>query len=199
MKKFFTLAVVAVMALGASAQNWYVGGSLGFNKTTTTSYTEDDEIEIATKSKTTTISIAPEIGYNFNETWAAGATIGFSHISNKPYKTTTFEIAPYARYTYFRAGVISLFVDGGVSFATGKTKVDLGDEAEASSKSISTYGIGLKPGVAFNVSEKFGFIAHMGFLGYEGANKAAKNAGIPEKVGLSLTGDDLSFGFYYNF
>ena len=32
MKKLFVLAVVAVMALGASAQNWYVGGAFGRNR-----------------------------------------------------------------------------------------------------------------------------------------------------------------------
>ena len=102
--------------------------------------------------------------------------------------------APYALYTFFRVGFVSLFCDGGVDLGFGKAKV--GDE---SSDTAVSYGIGIKPGVCLTVNEKFGFVAHVGFLGYNGANNAAKDAGYPTKAGFNLDGNDLSFGFYYNF
>ena len=186
MKKFLAFAAVAIMALSASAQNWYVGGSLGVGKVTVG--TDDD------KESTTAIAILPEVGYNFNEKWAVGTSIGVTHTSNDGLKYTAFEIAPYARFTYFRASIVSLFVDGGVGFSTGKAKY-----GDVSSKSANTFEIGFKPGVALTVNENFGFVAHFGLLGYQRANNAAKDAGQPESWGLDLSGNNLSFGFYYNF
>lgn len=186
MKKILAFAVVAIMTLSASAQNWYVGGSLGVGKVTVG--TDDD------KTSTTAISVIPEVGYNFNENWAAGTSIGVTHTSNDGVKYTAFEIAPYVRYTYFRASIVSLFVDGGVGFSTGKAKY-----GDVSSESTTTFEVGFKPGVALTINENFGFVAHVGFLGYKGANDAAKSVGRPESWGLNLDGNDLSIGFYYNF
>ncbi len=39
-------------------------------------------------------------------------------------------------------------------------------------------------------------MAHVGFLGYRGGNDAS---GYPDQGGIMLKGNDLSFGFYYNF
>ena len=54
MKKFFALAAAAIIALGASAQNWYAGGSVGFQQTKQAG------------EKTTTINFMPEVGYNLS-------------------------------------------------------------------------------------------------------------------------------------
>lgn len=182
MKKFLALAAAAVIALGASAQNWYLGGSIGFDQTKVNGY------------KTTTIDFMPEVGYNLSETWAIGTTVGVDYTKQDEAKLTLVNFAPYARYTFLRAGIVSLFCDGGVDLGFGKAKV--GDE---SSDTAVSYGIGIKPGVCLTVNEKFGFVAHVGFLGYNGANNAAKDAGYPTKAGFNLDGNDLSFGFYYNF
>lgn len=182
MKKILALAAAAVIALGASAQNWYLGGSIGF------------EQNKKFGEKTTQIDFMPEIGYNLSETWAIGTTVGVDYTKQGEAKLTLVNFAPYARYTFLRAGIVSLFCDGGVDLGFGKAKV--GDE---SGDTAVTYGIGFKPGVALTVSEKFGFVAHVGFLGYNGANDAAKDGGYPEKIGFNLNGNALSFGFYYNF
>ena len=50
-----------------------------------------------------------------------------------------------------------------------------------------------------NVSKNVSLIAHIGFLGYQGANDEAKSAGQPEYFGIGLNGNDISIGFYYNF
>ncbi len=42
-------------------------------------------------------------------------------------------------------------------------------------------------------------MAHFGFLGYEGVNDGAKEAGYKEGFGLRFSGDAMSLGFYYNF
>lgn len=182
MKKIFALIAAVIVTLGASAQGWYLGGSVGFTGSK------------ADGVKTTNINVMPEIGYNLSETWAIGTTVGIDYTKLDDVKLTLVNFNPYARYTFLRAGMVSVFCDGGVDLGFGKAKYDgeSGDTAVA-------FGIGIKPGVSITLSEKFGFVAHVGFLGYKGGNDAAKDAGTPEVYGLSLSGNDLSFGFYYNF
>lgn len=107
-----------------------------------------------------------------------------------------FEFNPYARFTYFRTSnnLVQLFIDGGVGVGLGS--VDYGDD---DSDTAVTWNVGFRPGVAFNFTDKFSVVAHVGFLGYQGANNAAFDAGYPRKGGISFDTRDLTLGFYYNF
>ncbi|MDE6859945.1 MAG: porin family protein [Duncaniella sp.] len=185
MKKIFVLAVISIMAVCASAQDIFVGGSVGAWRNGS--------------DKTTSITIAPEIGYNLSENWAIGTTVGYNYIHTTGINTHLFSITPYARYSYFKSGMLNLFVDGGFGLGAGKSKY----EGESSDTAV-TYEIGFKPGLALNITEKFSLVAHVGFLGYRGANDAATDAleaaGISAKSwGLDLSGYNLSFGLYYTF
>ena len=173
MKKFLLFALVLVSAVAAKAQV-YVGGELGF-------WHNNDE------PKTTQFTIMPEIGYNFNEKWAAGVEIGYQYNKAGDTKINTFAINPYARYTYFKSGIVSLFVDGGVDFAV------LHNE-----ESYTAFGIGFKPGIALNVTENAGFVAHFGFIGYQDADDEISEF-VDKGFGLDLSSKNLSFGFFYNF
>ncbi len=179
MKKIFALALFAVMAISASAQ-LYVGGSLKAWRDGT------DHV--------TTAAILPEIGYTYSDQWAFGTVIGWDHTHETGITTNLFKIEPYARLTYFKSGIVGLFVDGGFGLGFGKTK--FGGE---SSDTATTWNIGFQPGVSLAVSEHCSFVAHFGFLGYKGANDAAKEGGHPDEWGLNFSGNDLKIGFYYNF
>ena len=161
MKKFLLAAVAIFATLTASAQ-LYVGGSFGLNRNTT--------------ENTTVFNIEPEIGYNFNDTWSFGATIGYGYNYNDGLKTDVFEISPYARWNFFSCvdNRLKLFVDGGFGIGGGKSKFE-----DNSSDTV----------VLFNI----------GFFGYEGGNDAAKDAKFPEKFGIDLSSLNLTFGFYYTF
>ncbi len=184
MKKIMmTLAAVAVAAT-MNAQV-YVGGGLGFQ----TSKQGDD--------KNTFVTVMPEIGYNLDENWAVGITLGYGHSkdttkeNNKKVsvKTDVFRIAPYARYTFAKFDKVNLFVDGGVDYVYTK----MGDVKN------NTFGVGLKPGVAVNLNEKLGFVAHVGFLGYAYSKDKYDGAEAENTFGFDLDGSNLSFGVYYNF
>lgn len=184
MKKILAFAVMAVMTLSAAAQDWYVGGSLGAWRDGT--------------NHTTNLNIAPELGANISETWAIGAVVGFNynHAKSNGVKVNSSLVTfdPYARYTYFRADRLSLFMDGGVDLGFGKTKV-----GDASSDTAVTWGLGLKPGVSYGLTDNFSLVAHFGFFGYKDGNDAAKAGGAHTQWGLDLSGYNLSFGFYYSF
>lgn len=188
MKKFFTLAVVALASVfGAQAGDGYIGGSLGFMH------------EETTKEQTNQFTILPEIGYNFNSRWAIGTTIGYqyTHFCGEDTNAHIFEFNPYARFTYFRTGnnLVQLFIDGGAGIGVGSVEYD-GDDSDTA----ITWNVGFRPGVAFNFTDKFSVVAHIGFLGYQGANNTAFNTGLfSRKGGLAVDANDLTLGFYFNF
>ena len=173
-----TLAAVAVAAT-MNAQV-YLGGGVGV---ATSSYDGNS---------TTVWSILPEIGYNLDENWAVGMTVGYGEssvkVSGVKEKVKTFQISPYARYTFVKFDKVNLFVDGGIGYK---------HENYAGTKT-NTFSVGLKPGVAVNLNDKLSFVAHVGFLGYEN-EKVKGDDKSTNSFGLDLNGNNLSFGVYYNF
>ncbi|MDE6684276.1 MAG: outer membrane beta-barrel protein [Duncaniella sp.] len=179
MKKFLLMAAMAVMSLGASAQDWYAGGQLTFGRTT----------EQPSGVKSTQVTVLPEIGYNLTDNFAVGSVLGVSYRKSGGEEKTVFKVNPYARYSYFKNDRVSLFVDGGVDFGIGRAKGSTAVE----------YGIGLRPGISYNISQKLSLVAHVGFLGYQSGNRPAKHNGAAENWGLDLNSNNLMFGLYYNF
>ena len=179
MKKFLLMAAMAVMSLGASAQDWYTGGQVTFGRTT----------EQPSGVKSTQVTVLPEIGYNLTDNFAVGSVLGVSYRKSGGEEKTVFKVNPYARYSYFKNDRVSLFVDGGVDFGIGRAKGSTAVE----------YGIGLRPGISYNISQKLSLVAHVGFLGYQSGNRPAKHNGAAENWGLDLNSNNLMFGLYYNF
>lgn len=174
MKKLFMMAVMAIVAVSASAQV-YVGGSLGYKNVDTEG--EDDALN--------TLSIVPEVGYNLGDTWAIGAALDFGYSKKGDNSTTTIGIAPYVRYNFARIDKVRFFLDGTVEFLSVKPK-----DVDA----MNGWGIGVKPGVAFDLNDKVSLIAHVGYLGYADTHKIDGK----KTFGLNLD-NNLSLGFYYNF
>lgn len=192
MKKIFAivaLAIASVCGVANAEDGLYVGGSLGFWHTHSGEKPNDHS--------TNQFQILPEIGYNLNETWAVGTTIGwdYSHRCNQKYSYNIFVFNPYARWTAFRTGKVQFFVDGTVGIGAGRASYK-GDKGE---HTAVTWNVGLRPGMAFNVNKHVSLVAHVGFLGYKGANNAALSAGKVREGGLMLDGNDLTLGFYWNF
>lgn len=178
MKKIFMTLAAAVLAISASAQV-YLGGAAGL-----TSVSHDG-------NSTTNFVIMPEIGYNLDDNWALGISVGYGESGKDATKVKTFIVNPYARYTFAKFSKVNLFVDGGFSFENVDSK-SLGYK-------VNTWGIGLKPGVAVNLNEKFSLVAHLGYLGYESAKPDFDGAKATNTFGLSVDATTVNFGFYYNF
>lgn len=191
MKKLFLMAAMMVATVAASAQI-YVGGSLGFQ-----SVKSDKDAKAST-----TFSINPEVGYNLSDNLAVGIQLGFASCNDGNAQSvlmdgeepagckaegsgSKFTIAPYARYTFAKTGAASFFVDGGIIF-----------ESYGSDMKGSSFGVGLRPGVSFAVSEKVNVIAKTGYLGY---SKKNDDLGGGSKLGLNIDNTDLSLGVLYNF
>ncbi|MDE5875460.1 MAG: porin family protein, partial [Muribaculaceae bacterium] len=175
--------MLLVASVSASAQ-WYIGGAVGVERKFDEDFTD--------------FSILPDFGYNFNDSWALGAQVGFHHTYSEGWKTNLGVISPYARWTYFRTGnnIVSLFLDGGFGFEFGSSKYDDGPSSDTTVK----YSVGISPGVSFNFTDNFSIEAHMGGLTYESGNTAAKVAKVvTPRFGLNFKTTELNLGFVYTF
>ena len=166
MKKLLICALAALFCLSAHAQ-LYVGGGIKVQS-----------------GDPTTVAIAPEVGYSFNEHWAVGGVLGFSHFDY----LNVFEISPYARFTFLDLGPAKLFVDGGLSVAIASPKG--GDD-------FSAFEIGVKPGIAIPLTENLSFVGHVGFLGFTDNDDGVPGYG--DGFGFSLSGNNFTAGLYYSF
>lgn len=180
MKKLLILIVALVAAMNVNAQ-WYVGGSVGFGSAKNGG--GDSE---------TTYKILPEIGYNLNDQWAIGVGFGyrkgtcdFGYYNFSMGTTEYYAVCPYARYTFWKSGIVNTFIDGGVGFESVK---DTG----------SYFYAGLTPGIAVKASDHISFVTRVGFIGFE--SFSPKGDGESSNAfGVNLDGYDILFGVYYTF
>lgn len=172
MKKILMMAALVVASVSASAQVW-IGGSLG--------YDYDKTLGV----KTNTITVAPEVGYNLSDRWAIALELDYSVEFGDNPTTNTFAITPYARWTFFKSGIVGLFVDGGFNVGAEKTS---GANAQ------TTWGVGFQPGASIALSPKFSIVTKLGYLGYQ--HREALNS---DQFGIGVTNRIVSVGAYYNF
>lgn len=198
MKKIMmTLAAVCVAAT-MNAQG-YIGGSLGLDF-------QNKLIDKDGKDATGMFfQIKPELGYNLDDKSSVGIVLGFG-VTNNGNKITInganpfaghktdksaiqFQIAPYYRYKFLQFDKIDLFVDAMV--ALQYTKMDEWNN--------TTFGIGVRPGVAFNANDKISFVAKLGDgLFFESSKD--KDSDAVSHFGLNAnTLAALEIGMYYNF
>jgi len=185
MKKIFATIAVAFVAVSMSAQI-YVGGSLSFNAMSS------DKFSVLGDKSETVFAILPEIGYNLNDEWAIGTVIGyqqnkFTGISEySSLSESAFTFNPYVRYTFLNNGKLSLFVDGCIDYTT------------ASDTDWNELGVGLKPGLAYALTDNISVVSHLGFIGWQQFNPDGDDNNI-SSFGLDMSGANLSFGLYFNF
>ena len=148
MKKILVILALSLVALSAKAQV-YVGGSLAF----------------AGSGKAAAFTIAPEAGYNFDDNMAAGLSLGLGLAKGM----TALSIDPYFRYYFAELGPVRFFGDGHFNFTHNMVSGQAGE---------STWGIGVRPGVAVNLTDSWSIVAHVARLGYyEGAFSFNLNTG----------------------
>lgn len=183
MKKIILAAIAAVSVFTAGAEDFAVGGSVSLWRNDT--------------QKTTDFSIVPEISYDLDSKWTIGTAIGFSHSETNTaggkYKGNFFVFQPYARYTFFRYQKVSLFADGRFGINAGSAKIG-GHKTDTA----VAWNLGITPGVSFDINSKFSVEAHLGFLGYKGANDEAEPA-YNRGFGFTFSSNDLSLGVLYHF
>lgn len=161
MKKVLLVLSLALVAFTAKAQ-FYVGGSLG----------------LQTFNGGSSVNIAPELGYNLNDTMAIGSVLGWN---NNGGNGSEFVIAPYFRYFLADMGPARIFCDA---------LLDLSILSLGGGNTVTTFGVGIAPGIAFPLEEHLSLVGRFGRLGYF-------NNGFCFQLFPSACGSSL--GLYYAF
>ena len=191
-------AIVAVASLSANAQVW-VGGEVGFSAGKTT----NNGTKLGAGAD---FNLIPEIGYTLNDKFDIAVAIGIAHNNGngKAYagsegydaygmvlddvNRNAFTLNPYVRYKFANAGDFTFFVDGGFSY-TMIHYSGIDDNA-------NQWGLGFKPGIAYNISDKVSLVAHIGRLDYNFFKQGdIKN----NEFNMGVSGNNLTFGAYVSF
>ena len=197
-------ALVAVASLSANAQVW-VGGEVGFTANKTT----DNGTKIGNASY---FNLIPEIGYVVNDKFDVAIALGLSHyngdgnvsgvvandivVSNKGVNVNrnSFKLNPYVRYKFAQAGDFTFFADGGFAFYMIHNNQYKG--ADGKTKNANAWDLAIKPGIAYNISDKVSLVAHIGRLSYSFGKWEDRKTNAFD---MGVTGNDLTFGAYVSF
>lgn len=182
MKKILMSAAVMVFAVSAlSAQSpWFLGGSVGF-----------DFNKAANKTKITTFSIAPQVGYMLNDNWGLTLDLGYATKSEKEdgeKSVTEYNTFGFAVGAIYKYRIVDKF------FFAPTLQVGYARENEAK---INEIGADLNF-LRFEVrpSCHWGFNVNFGGLSY--LNTKAKGADAANAFGLSIArGANVGFNYYF--
>jgi outer membrane protein W len=214
MKRIFVvLLIVAILPFKAFSQisqgSIVVGGSLGLSvekeKTKSNGNTEDGPTS-------STFKILPDVEYFISDNLSIGLGIGYSFnkstedqgLTEYTYKTGTFYLNPYLK-KYFTLGDKAYFwgqAQIGMGFGTRTTEAKTGNITTSVDNDFSSLAIGITPGFRFDVTERIGLEAGIGFIGYTGettksgsGNNEVKRS--TNKMGFEFDPSYLTFGIRY--
>ncbi|NJK94750.1 MAG: porin family protein [Bacteroidales bacterium] len=160
----------------------------------------------------TNFKITPEAEYFISDNFSAGLGLGYSLYKKKTEstnsetinKTKTFTISPFVK-KYFALGEHAYFF--------GKAQADFGfgkDIDEYKSGTVTTsveehqsvFRIGVIPGFRYNITDKFGIEAGIGFFGFSNTVNTSGSGNNEKKdinssFQLSVIPNSLSLGIRY--
>jgi len=193
MKSFTTrllvIAFLMTISLAASAQI-YVGGSIGG------SYVKAE----STNAKSWAINISPEVGYIFNENWAAGARITYGksvqeinsqYLDKKATNVSLFTINPYAVYAPIKFHNFAVCAEMGASYTP-----------KLSEANYSMYSAYITPLLTYSVNDHIILKTGLDFAKFSvsgdtnGTFKFGASVGADDVLSIS---DNFSIGFVYRF
>ncbi len=174
MKKL-SLSILLFMIITAGMLNaqLFTGGNIGFS---TEGGTEDYGSGTQDKTSYLDLNFGPMAGYFLSEDLAAGARIlvSIDKTTTPPFSPggdetvdseTTFGIMPFIRYYAVHMNKFSVFgqAQGGIS--VGKEKIKTGS-TETDGPKTTTFGFGVIPGVALDVSDHVALEAHINLFSF---------------------------------
>lgn len=136
--------------------------------------------------------ITPKYGYHINSLLALGISFDYAYTDDGN-TSNLYGINPFVRFKYLCkqriAAPIVLFADLGVNYSVRKYKNTGMDDV------VNAY-VGLRPGIAYILSNRFSVAAYFGFIGYRYSDTPN---GSNNGTGLSLTTNGLALGLNIHF
>ncbi|MDR0691518.1 MAG: porin family protein [Prevotellaceae bacterium] len=197
MKKLFIISVMAFMAFTATAQQgaFYLGlSNISFLRSDLPNVGTGVGIVSQGDNGATGYGFAPEVGYYVSDRIAIGGIIGFSGytIKNNGGDGFNFGFSPYVRFFLHQSENFGFYLQGELDFLHQTSEVG------SAKNTVTTWGLGIAPGVSYALSSHFSVLASFGSLGY--ASQKVKDApDATNTFGLSLDASTLNFSLRYTF
>ncbi|MBR4631974.1 MAG: outer membrane beta-barrel protein [Elusimicrobia bacterium] len=208
-KSLLALLFAVALAVPALAENMWIGGSLGYQNTSAKAVPGGD-------LDANSFTIAPEFGVSLDEAWDIGLDLSYTSGKNlvdsydnmvpivrEACDTTTYGIAPFARYHVAKVAGVDVMIKGSLFYKSTTIKeFDGGDDV-----TINSYGIAIAPVISYSINERWSIGATLDFLslGYSHSSSSdLKNAAGDEysydEFGFNVNnGSLISIGFSYHF
>ena len=219
-KKLFVLVALLAFITTANAQ-WYVGGSVGFTSTTIDNGNSDESgssfkiiPDIGYKFDNY-LSFGLQVGYSsgvcsfgslsVTDIKSAISTLtgAYADISNEDMKLKGFTISPYVRYTIVNFGRANLFFEGYIGYnyisADSSPSVSTDDEDYGGDEfKVNAFELGLRPGVAVQVTDKLELLCKLGAISYMSAKEKESDMKI-SRFGVNADTYNLLLGVSFHF
>ena len=150
-----------------------------------------------TDTKASTLQLFPEMGWRFNQTWAAGIMLGYGFDSERvggvKNITRIYKVSPFVRYYYMHRGPFNLYLDGGMGFNHSKPEQNTATKRNG-------YEIGIRPGVCVDLAKGFCLCMRMGFAGYRNNYFVGEEHEVGDNgFGLRFAPEELMIGLELEF
>ncbi|WP_333818594.1 outer membrane beta-barrel protein [Ohtaekwangia sp.] len=181
--------------------NLQLGGSLSYTNQKNDQYDYYPGLPYSIKS--TSFALSPRAGLFFSDKSVVGLSLSFTSTTNtsefsgldkNQSKNSLFSITPYYRHYKSLGEHAAFFFQGDASIGFGKYK------PEGASYDTFYYGVGVRPGVALFLSEKWALEATYGSLSYQSTKytpDGSDNNRTSNSFGLNLNWLTLAFGVQY--
>lgn len=218
MKKIYLIILLAFISATASAQlirnNFFIGGSMGFNSSTTTNKNGSSSLE---SYKRTEVNFTPRIGYFIANKTALGLGLGYTStktVTTSPNKSSTTNTqTPLSAMIFLRRykmvsesfGFLGEINATGY-FGSGKVETYDGPNNTTTTQETGINGFGamLNGGIFWFASSHVGIEATAGVLGFKSLTTKYENTN-PERsdtesdIFFGLNSLQLNLGFHYYF
>lgn len=187
MKRIVLAMFMAVAGLVTAHAQFRVGGGLGVN----IDVSEDDNTK-------TYVYLTPEFAWAMNDKWEFGGQLSLSSTTEEVLDKSRFgwSLTPYARFTFYRTGKVAFFCDGFVTIGGGKYSYEVEDGHDVD-ESGTAVGVGLRPGISFDLNEHLCLQSTFGALSYT-SNDDYVAGMAPSGFGFNMN-NGLNLSLFYRF
>ena len=188
MKKILLSMALMAFIGSANAQLWF-GGSVGFNQNSNKTVKKPKGgDETKSKAVTTSFTFSPKVGFQLSDELEVGGMITLA--SSKTFadkeedkdnwtKTSSWAIAPFARYKFVSFGKFSLKAVAAMSFGQDSPKSSVvvgGETKKTDGDKTTTIALDVYPMMSYTLSDHFDLEAGLNFFGLTASSSITKDA-----------------------
>uniref|UniRef100_UPI0040471CC7 outer membrane beta-barrel protein n=1 Tax=Roseivirga sp. TaxID=1964215 RepID=UPI0040471CC7 len=138
-------------------------------------------------------TLTPRAGLFVSDLTSVGITTGFTSSKLNGAKSNLFQFGVYTRFHKMVAEQFYIYLQPSLAFGTGSAETGNGPDAD-----ITSFNIGIAPGMTYFLSPKFALEMNFGSLAYNSTtNEISGVENKTENYGLNLNFDTITLGFSY--